>query len=222
MASGDNREVPRPPVPAGDGMPSPGPPRRGNAVSVALVRLAERLTGWSRTGKLPIEGRFVVVVAPHTSNWDFLVAMFAMFAFGLRLSWLGKHSLFLPPFGWILRWLGGEPIDRGSADGIVGAAIDRFLRRPQFVLGVAPEGTRRRAGSWKTGFHRIALGAGVPIVPVWLDYRRRCIGMGQPIWPTADLAADLARLGAVFRREMALRPERFTEPSPGSAGGAGG
>jgi 1-acyl-sn-glycerol-3-phosphate acyltransferase len=160
---------------------------------------------------LPPCPRFVVIVAPHTSNWDFIVAVLAMFATDLRISWLGKHTLFRFPLGPLLRWLGGEPVDRATPERTVSTAIERFRERRQWVLGLSPEGTRRRVDHWKSGFHRIAAGAGVPIVPVWIDYQAREVGIGAPFSPGPDEAADVAALRALFHREMARHPDRFAE-----------
>jgi 1-acyl-sn-glycerol-3-phosphate acyltransferase len=173
-----------------------------------------RLFGWDIEGEPPPCPRFVIIVAPHTSNWDFPICLLAMFAFGLQMNWLGKHSIFFFPVAPILRWLGGEPVNRSAAHGTVGAAIERFRSRPQWVLGISPEGTRRSTERWKTGFYRIAVGAGVPIVPAWIDYPRRRLGLGAPIWPTADEPADMARLGSCFNKQMAKYPERYVEEGP--------
>jgi 1-acyl-sn-glycerol-3-phosphate acyltransferase len=170
-----------------------------------------RLFGWDIEGELPSCPRFVIAVAPHTSNWDFPIGVLAMFAFGVRMSWLGKHTIFFFPVSPILRWLGGEPVDRSAAHGTVGTAIERFRARSQWVLGIAPEGTRKRTERWRTGFYRIAVGAGVPIVPAWIDYSRHRLGLGAPIWTTDDEAADMGKLGACFRTEMAKCPERYVE-----------
>ena len=200
----------------------PGPPRRGTPRSRALAQRVMRLFGWDIEGEPPSLPKFVIIVAPHTSNWDFPIGLLAMFTFGLQMNWLGKHSIFFFPVAPILRWLGGEPVDRSAAHGTVGAAIERFQHRTQWVLGISPEGTRRLTDRWKTGFYRIAVGAGVPIVPAWIDYRRRRLGLGAPIWPSRDEAADLAKLGALFNKEMAKYPERYAEgprgdgdPTPG-------
>ncbi len=188
-------------------------PRRGTPFTRALAHRLLGLGRWRVEGQLPNEPRFVLIVAPHTSNWDFLICILTMFAIGLRLSWLGKHSLFRFPVAPLLRWLGGEPIDRAATQGTVEMAIERFGRRAQWVLGLSPEGTRKRVEQWKTGFHRIAVGAGVPIVPVWIDYQRRVIGLGAPVWPTGDPVADVAALRALYRKEMARYPRQFAEPT---------
>jgi 1-acyl-sn-glycerol-3-phosphate acyltransferase len=134
-----------------------------------------------------------------------------MFATGLRASWLGKHTIFRFPLAPVLRWLGGEPIDRSAPHGTVGTAIEYFRTRPQWVLGLSPEGTRRRVDRWKTGFYQIALGAGVPIVPVTLDYRTRVLGIGSPVVPGPNEAVEVAKLHARFRKEMAKDPAKFAE-----------
>lgn len=190
-----------------------GCPRRGTAQSRALAGRILGLFGWRMEGTLPDAPRFVLIVAPHTSNWDFPLGIFAMFTVGLQLTWLGKHTLFRFPVRRLLRWLGGEPVDRAAPLGVVGAAIERFRDRPQWVLAIAPEGTRRRISQWKTGYHRVARGAGVPILPVAIDYSRRVIEIGTLFEPTDDAAADTAALRRRFTAAMARYPEQFaTEP----------
>lgn len=188
-----------------------GPPRRGSERS---RRAASRLLGWFGwrvTGMFPAAPRAVLIVAPHTSNWDFFVCMAAMFAAGLRITWIGKHTLFVFPVSAMLRWLGGEPIDRRVRADRVQQAIERFGSRQQFYLGIAPEGTRKRVDAWKTGFWHIAHGAGVPIIPVALDYAAREIRITPAFTTTDDEAADVAAIRARYRGTMARRPERFAE-----------
>lgn len=154
-------------------------------------------------------------MAPHTSNWDFFVCMPAMFAAGLRITWIGKHSLFFFPAAPILRWLGGEPVDRRMRADTVQQAIERFGSREQFYLGIAPEGTRKRVDTWKTGFWHIARGAGVPIVPVALDYAVREIRIMPTFRPGEDEAGDVLAIRGRYRSAMARHPVRFAEvPGP--------
>jgi 1-acyl-sn-glycerol-3-phosphate acyltransferase len=164
---------------------------------------------------LPHLPKFVIIVAPHTSNWDFIIGLLTMFALDLRASWLGKHTIFRFPLAPVLRWLGGEPIDRAVEQGTAAAAIKRFSERSSWVLALAPEGTRRPVPHWKTGFHRIAFGAGVPIVPVWFDYASRCVGFGPPFLPGPSEPADVATLRRYFRKEMARHPENYIEVEGG-------
>ena len=188
-----------------------GAPRRGTPFSRRLAAKTLALFGWRIEGELPTEPRFVLIAAPHTSNWDFFVCILSMFAFGIQMSWLAKHSLFRFPVAGILRWLGGEPINRTASQGTVEFAIERFRERKQWVFGVSPEGTRKRIELWKSGYHRIAVGAGVPIVPVTIDWRRRRLGMGVPFWPTSDVKADEQVLRRSFKSEMARFPEKYAE-----------
>lgn len=170
-----------------------------------------RVFGWQVTGEWPSVPKSVLLVAPHTSNLDFFVCMAAMFATGLRITWIAKHTLFFFPAAPILRWLGGEPINRRVRSDTVQHAIERFAAHEQFILGIAPEGTRRRVSEWKTGFWHIARGAGVPIVPVALDYGTREVRITAAFTPTGDETADLAAIRGRYHRAMARHPANFTE-----------
>jgi len=173
-------------------------PRRGNRLTRALGRSVLAAMGWRFDLAFPDSAKFVVLVAPHTSDWDFVIVVLTIAALGIRTSWMGKHALFRWPFGVVLRWLGGIPIDRRASHGVVETMVDWFGRREQLVLGIAPEGTRRQVGRWKTGFYHIAHGAGVPIVPCYIDYARKVIGSGATLHPCGDLAADLLTLRSVY------------------------
>ncbi len=153
--------------------------------------------------------KFVLIVAPHTSNWDFFVGVMAMFAAGFRVTFLGKHTLFRWPIGIVMRWLGGVPVNRSNASNVVEQVVDYFRARPAMVLALSPEGTRKKLPAWRTGFYNIAKGAGVPIMPVALDYPRRRIVLLPPMYPTDDRPADFARLGANFNAQMAYRPSQY-------------
>ena len=115
-------------------------------------RMMLQLTGWHMKGTFPNISRCVIIVAPHTSNWDFLNGMSALFAMGIRLSWMGKHTLFKGPMGPLMRYMGGISIDRDAKRGIVQETVAAFKERDQMLIGIAPEGTRKRVGRWKTGF----------------------------------------------------------------------
>ncbi|NVJ98303.1 MAG: lysophospholipid acyltransferase family protein [Alphaproteobacteria bacterium] len=150
----------------------------------------------------------VVIAAPHTSNWDFPVFMAAVGYLRLNVSFLGKHSLFSGPIGWLFYWLGGIPVDRdaNTAKDIVGQAVAAFDERDELVLGIAPEGTRSKVTKWKTGFYRIALGAGVPILTAYVDSRTKEIGFGEPFEPTGDMEADIAALQAFYTDKQGINP----------------
>jgi 1-acyl-sn-glycerol-3-phosphate acyltransferase len=183
--------------------------RIGNPARRALGRFVLRLGGWTIAGDVPPEPRFVAIVAPHTSNWDFFVGVAAMFALDLRVRWLGKHTLFWWPLGSLLRALGGWPVRRDSPQGVVAEVADAIRAQPRFILALAPEGTRRRVDEWRTGFYHIAERAGVPIVPVALDWGHRSIVVGEPVSPTGDAAREIAQLRAGYRADMARRPDAF-------------
>jgi 1-acyl-sn-glycerol-3-phosphate acyltransferase len=185
------------------------PPRRGWPALHAVGRTLLRWTGWRIVGDLPHEAKFVIVVAPHTSNWDFPVGVMAMFALDLDVHWFGKDSLFRWPASVVLRGLGGRPVRRDTPEGVVAEIVAAVRASDRFVLALAPEGTRKRVAGWRTGFYHIAEQAQVPIVPVWLDWGRREIGIGSPMRTSGDLAADLAALQACYRPDMAFCPASF-------------
>ena len=182
-------------------------PRSGGPWLERLGRLGLSLLGFTFTGAPPDVDRCVMIVAPHTSNWDFPLALCGMFALRLRASWLGKHTIFVGPLGALWRWMGGVPVDRSRPDGVVEAAVER-LRTPA-TLGLAPEGTRKAVPRFKSGFLRIAVAAGVPIAPVALDWGRRELRFLPLYWPTGDTERDLDHLQGLFDRSMARRPENY-------------
>jgi 1-acyl-sn-glycerol-3-phosphate acyltransferase len=181
-------------------LPTPGErlPRRGNAALAALGRRTLGLLGWRIEGEIPDLPKLVIAVAPHTSNWDFAIGMAAMFALDLRLSFLGKHTIFRGPFDRWLRWMGGIPVDRASPHGVVDECVRAFAASERRVLALAPQGTRKGAGRFRSGFLHIARGAGVPVLLAALDYGARCVRIGPLVQPSADIDADLERIEAHF------------------------
>lgn len=195
--------MPAPPLPD----LGPNVPTRGGAIRRAVGRAVLRLAGWGFEGALPDLPRFIIAVAPHTSNWDFVVGVFARQAVGLRAHFLGKHTLFRPPFGWLFRWLGGTPVRRDVRAGIVEQVAATFAAHEQFVLALAPEGTRRRVEHWRTGFYHIAREAGVPIVLIAFDYGRKRVVAFPAVTPTGDAEGDLRRMRALFGGVTPKNPE---------------
>lgn len=182
-------------------------PARNNPFWQETAAFLFWLWGWKFDGNLPYNVSQVVAIgAPHTSNWDFIIAMFAIFGINVRLTLMGKHTIFIWPFRRLLRWLGLIPADREAANGLVGQAIDQFKRHPQFVLGLAPEGTRSKVKRWRTGFYHIAHGAGVPIVPVGLDFGNKRIKIGDMVQPTGDMEADMVKIKAFYDDVVGKRP----------------
>ena len=188
---------------------------RANRIALPLLgRLAMRLTGWTFRGALPELPKYVIVVAPHTSNWDFPVGVAALFATDLEAHWFGKESLFRGPMGIGMRLLGGRPVRRDTPDGVVAEMAAAVAPAPRFVIALAPEGTRRQVDHWRTGFYRIAEAADIPIVPVSFDWSRREIGIHAPMRATGDLRHDVAALQALYEPRMARHPDAFwTSPA---------
>ena len=184
-------------------------PRRGNAVTRAGARAALRWAGWRFEGALPDLPRFVIIVAPHTSNWDFVLGVLAMFALGLRGTFLGKDSIFRWPSGVVMRWLGGVPVDRSFPHQVVEQTISYFHASERLVLALSPEGTRKKRPKWRTGFYYVARGAGVPIVPVAFDYSTRMFRIFPPFVASDDAERDFASLHGLFHAGMAKRPSQY-------------
>jgi len=176
----------------------PRVPRRGNVLSRTLARGLLALFGWRVDGEFPDRPKMVAIVAPHTSNWDFVVGILVVFALGLRVRFLGKHTLFNPWLGWLMRWLGGTPVIRDTPQGAVADAAEMIAREERILLGIAPEGTRRRGTPWRSGFYNIALAAKVPILPAAFDYGRRSLRLFPLFEPTGNYEADLAKLQALY------------------------
>lgn len=176
----------------------PSLPRRGNALTRALARSLLALFGWRIEGEVPDRPKLVAIVAPHTSNWDFVVGIAAVYALGLRVRFLGKHTLFRPPLGALMRWLGGTPVVRETPQGAVSAAVEMMAGERKVVLGLAPAGTRTRGAPWRSGFYHIAVAAKAPILPVAFDFGRRAIRLFAPLEACGDYAADLAKLQVLY------------------------
>ncbi len=170
-----------------------------------------KLFGWRAEGSLDDYPKCVVVVAPHTSNWDFPVFMLIKIALRLKVRWMGKDSLFRPPFGWIMRRLGGLPIDRSARHNLVEQAVESFRVHDRLVLAIPPEGTRKRAPYWRSGFYHIALGAQVPIALAYADYRRKVGGIGKVFMPSGNIDADMAIIRDFYSGIVGKRPEQFGE-----------
>lgn len=165
--------------------------------SRALLRVA----GWKSVGSFPVGlNKYVVIVAPHTSGWDFVVGL--LFRKALRLEhvkYLGKQELFKPPFGFFFRWVGGYPVDRSSRQNLVEQVVKLFDEHDSFAIALSPEGTRKRVEKLKTGFYNIANSANVPLIMVALDYRTRRLIISEPLTLTGDHAVDVEKILAFFR-----------------------
>lgn len=169
-----------------------------------------RICGWRREGRLPSIPKYVMIVAPHTSNWDMFVGMMIALSFVLKLNWLAKRSLFRWPFGGFIKWLGGIPIDRSKSSNVVAQSIQTFKEKKEMVLAVAPEGTRRKSNYWKTGFYNIAKGANVPIVMAFIDYARKAGGIGPTLIPIGDIEFDMQKIRFFYGEITGKIPDKST------------
>lgn len=173
-----------------------------------IARSLLALFGWRLAGTPPRVPSCMVIFAPHTSNWDFPIMLLVKLAFGIPVYYLGKHTLFRPPFGWFFRWTGGIPVVRHERRHMVQNVADMFRERDELWLAMSPEGTRDRTDHWKTGFYRIALAAKVPVLLAYLDTSRRECGVGDLVELSGDPERDLSRLRAFYADKRGIRPER--------------
>jgi len=170
-----------------------------------------KLTGWTVEGALPAGAeKSVLIAAPHTSNWDLPYTLMVAFALRLHVYWMGKEQLFRFPFGGLMRWLGGIPVNRDKASNLVAASAEAIKTAVgPLQLIVPPEGTRSKTRYWKTGFYHIALGAQVPIVMAFMDYEKKRSGLGPIFQPTGNLEADMASIKAFYEPIKGKNADQF-------------
>lgn len=178
-----------------------------NRLLLPVARAWLLLTRMRVVGAMPDLPKFVIIGAPHTSNWDLPHALAAAIELGVRIQWMGKASLFKWPFGGFMRWLGGIPVDRSKHNNAVQQVVEKFKAADRLIVVIPPEGTRSEVQRWKSGFYHIASGAGVPIVLAFCSYTKREIGVAQVFWPSGDYDADLPRIQAVYAA-VAPRPKK--------------
>jgi 1-acyl-sn-glycerol-3-phosphate acyltransferase len=180
-------------------LPPNAPRSRGNAFTRWVGRTVLRLGGWRMEGQWPDERKLVVIVAPHSSGWDGVWGLAAKVAMGLGIAFMGKQELFSGPLGWLLRKLGGFPVDRRSPGGIVDQVTQQIHDADQMWLVLAPEGTRKPVERWKSGFWKIAKKAQVPVFCAWFHYPDKVIGLGPSVQLSDDMETDLVRIRALFK-----------------------
>lgn len=175
-----------------------------------LARLIYACSGWKITGTIPKEiNRCIVLMAPHTSNWDFVLGFLGFAILRIKINVLIKKEAFAFPLGILVRAMGGVPVDRQHASNVVVNIAHEFQKREHLVLVVAPEGTRSLNNNWKRGFYHIAVLAKVPIVLGYLDYRQKVAGLGEAFIPTGNYESDLAIMEAFYLDKAARFPEKF-------------
>ena len=173
-------------------------PRRGSQLTRGVAQLILALFGWRLEGEIPDLPNLLLVVAPHTSNWDMPLGMLVIWALGLRVYWMAKHTLFWWPAGIFLRWLGGVPVNRRASEGLVAKSVSEYEHHDKFLLTILPTGSRAKGAAWKTGFYHIAHGAEVPILPFKFDYGHRTMHFGPLFHLSDDMTADIDELQSLF------------------------
>ncbi len=166
-----------------------------------------KLMRWQLIGPFPEVEKCVVIVAPHTSWVDFFIGLLVRSILKKEINFIGKHSLFKPPFGWYFRWMGGTPIDRSKNSDTVVSTAKIFAQRKVFRLALSPEGTRKKVTKWKTGFYYIAKEARVPIVMVAFDYGKKQVKISDPVFPTDNKETDFKRYKEFFKGAVGKIPE---------------
>ncbi|GIU20564.1 lysophospholipid acyltransferase family protein [Shewanella sp. MBTL60-007] len=173
-----------------------------------------KLIGWKISGELPKNKQFIAIVAPHTSNWDFIIGVIARGALGAKVNFLGKHQLFIPPWGWFFKAIGGTPVDRRKSNNLVDAVAELFKADPNFCLALAPEGTRSPVSRWKTGFYHIANKAQVPIITVGLDFGKKTIVIAEGKLPTGDIRQEMNEIVDFYRSIQGRHPKAIPDYTP--------
>jgi len=173
-----------------------------------LFRFSLWIVGWRVVGQLPDIPKFVIVGAPHTSNWDFIIFLALAFVLKGNLRYMGKKELFRWPFSGFFYWCGGVPVDRSKPQGLVEQTVQAIQKADHFQLVITPEGTRRKVGEWKRGFYHIAKNAGIPVVAGYVDSRTKTCGIGTMFPLTDDMEADIEAMQAFFKDKVGINPEK--------------
>lgn len=176
-----------------------------------ISRLILKLLGWQVEKSLPACSRYVLVVAPHTSYWDFPLTMLGMAATGIRFHLAATKGIFRWPFGTLMRLLGVIPVNRSMRSDFVEKMVSLFDERKDFILAIAPEGTRMKTDHWKTGFYYIALEAKVPIALGYMDYGKKVIGVGPTLKPSGNIEEDFGFIRDFYSDKKGIYPENQGE-----------
>jgi len=174
-----------------------------------IANLALRVVGWRVDGKLPEIPKFILIGAPHTSNWDFILFLGVIFHLQGNVKFMGKAELFRNPLvGWFFYWCGGVPVDRKKSQGLVEQMVDACEKSHKFILTIAPEGTRHYVSEWKMGFYHIAKKAGIPIVMAIVDGKKKTVHVGQVFHPTENMDADIKAVKGYFSGVVGINPRQ--------------
>jgi len=166
-----------------------------------------KLSGWKAVGEEVDEAKFVLIAAPHTSNWDFPLMLMVVLKLRMRVFWMGKHTLFPFPIGWLVKWLGGIPINRAKSHNVVNETVERYRSEDELIVLIPPEGTRHRVDTWKTGFYHIANSSGVPILLGYLDASKKEAGLADFFRPSGNLEEDMKDIRAFYASKRGIRAD---------------
>ena len=166
-----------------------------------------KLADWKLDIVLPEEKKFVLIGAPHTSNWDFPLTLLTFWTLDLKVHWVAKIQMFWGPFYYLFSFLGGIPVDRKSSKGFIEQITKRFDDAEEMVLTISPEGTRSKTDHWKSGFYHIAQSANVPICMAYIDYSKRTMGFTQVLYPSGDIDADIEIIADFYKDIKGKRPQ---------------
>lgn len=169
---------------------------------LSLVGL--KLMGWSAQGEPLLHQRCVLIAAPHTSNWDFPLMLMIVLKLRLRIFWMGKHTLFPFPFGWLMKWLGGIPIDRKASHNVVNETVKQYRENDELIVLIPPEGTRAKVDRWKTGFYHIAKNAKVPILLGYVDSENKVAGFADFFTPTGNMEEDMLEIRKFYNEKTGI------------------
>jgi len=173
-----------------------------------LALVIFKFSGWKVQGKKPDLSKYIIIAAPHTSNWDFVYTVCVAFISRINPMIMMKDSLFFWPMGYFFRWLGAFPIDRSKSKNAVAQLVAAFHQRNELIMVVAPSGTRKKVKYWKTGFYHISNGANVPMVLGFLDYREKVGGFGPIIYPTGNIDSDMVKIRSFYGDIMGKHPKK--------------
>ena len=169
-----------------------------------------QLAGWKLQGKQPNLRKYVLIAAPHTSNWDFILIIAMAFRYRMKIFWMGKHSLFKGPPGFVMKWLGGIPVERSKSNGLVQEAINHYNQNSDMIVAIPPEGSRSKVSRWRSGFYHVANGAKVPIVLGFLDFKKKVGGFGPTFIPSGNFEDDLIKIKAFYANISGKKPYKFS------------
>ena len=173
-----------------------------------FAKIMMRLAGWRVEGTLPDLPKFVLIGAPHTSNWDFVLFLGVIFSLRANVRFMGKAELFRFPIGWFFRYCGGVPVDRKKSTGLVEQMVKVSNESDKFILTIAPEGTRHHVMEWKRGFYHIAKSAGIPIVMAVVDGKHKTVRIGQVFHPTENIEVDMKSIQGFFAGMVGINLRR--------------